>query len=257
MRELTKIDVLNIANHLIKLNGKTTTLEVRKELFNKGYNVSEMKVSTYLYELAKENNWEQKYNGDFDEFSFPIPKYVSKEKSEEQVKKEFINKVQEYIDYWVGIKSQNIRECANGVAFSILNIIDGTIGDLPKFILAPNPHIDDKQFLIKNNEDYYPENNNSKIKCDISGDLHTLFTTSKKEEQKQNYTPLSCNLRGGKVVITLNPETAPKNSWKISSKETDKVLYFDGNLSLEQARYAFYAICNLSKGANYKSEKIK
>jgi hypothetical protein len=43
---------------------------------------------------------------------------------------------------------------------------------LPAFILAPLPGKEDKQYHIDNEENYYPENHNANIKCDIAGGLH-------------------------------------------------------------------------------------
>lgn len=80
------------------------------------------------------------------------------------------------VNYW---NRENItltqKERLEGIAFSILSAIDGCAASLPSFVLAPLPHEDDKQYAIDNGGNYYPQNHESDIKCDIAGDLHENF----------------------------------------------------------------------------------
>ena len=95
--------------------------------------------------------------------------------TEEEVTKMFINKVHSIINYWHrDDRTPDVKEKLEGVAHSILCVIDGNT-DLPGFILAPNPHSDDKQYYIEKGESFFPENHESKINCDISGCLHELL----------------------------------------------------------------------------------
>lgn len=96
-----------------------------------------------------------------------------KVKSADEVKDEFLSNVKNIVWYWKNEK-HSFADAVEGVAFSILVAIDGH-GGLPKFILAPDPHPDDRQYHIDNFEDFYPENYSSDIQCDISGELHDLF----------------------------------------------------------------------------------
>lgn len=99
---------------------------------------------------------------------------MSKEKSEDEVREEFLNHIRGLVEYWDGVEKDTTKEKLEGLAFSILSTLDGNTS-LPSFIVAPLPHEDDKEYSIDNDEDYYPENNNSNIKCDISGCLHEIF----------------------------------------------------------------------------------
>jgi len=91
----------------------------------------------------------------------------------DEVKEQFINHVKMLIEYWDKIENKTTKEKLNGFAHSLLATIDGSSVDLPAFVLAPSPHIDDKRYHIENGENYYSENNN--VKCDISGNLHQLL----------------------------------------------------------------------------------
>jgi hypothetical protein len=98
-----------------------------------------------------------------------------KEKSMEEVREEFLDHVRFMVDYWDNVEKDTTKEKLSGLAFSILVALDGCASDLPAFIVAPLPNKEDKQYLIENEEDYYSENHNSDVKCDIAGSLHELF----------------------------------------------------------------------------------
>ena len=101
---------------------------------------------------------------------------MSKEKTVDEVRNEFLLHIKTLINYWEKEPTQNtVKDRLSGLAFSILVAIDGCAMGLPSFILAPLPHEDDKQFNIDEENNFYPENHNSNVNCDISGCLHELF----------------------------------------------------------------------------------
>jgi hypothetical protein len=61
-----------------------------------------------------------------------------------------------------------------GLAFSILVMLDGGSAMLPGFVVAPLPDPSDKDYHIMKGENYFPENHDAaeKIKGDIAGALH-------------------------------------------------------------------------------------
>ncbi|AZA60767.1 hypothetical protein [Chryseobacterium indoltheticum] len=97
-----------------------------------------------------------------------------KEFTSKEVQDMFIGHVASMLEYW---NSQEIdaKSKLQGFATSILVAIDGCT-NLPKFILAPNPGSEDKIYNMENGDDYYPENNETLIKGDISGNLHECFS---------------------------------------------------------------------------------
>lgn len=99
----------------------------------------------------------------------------AREYTEDEVRNQFLDHVKVMVDYWENnVGHKTTKERLEGLAFSILVAIDGGSG-LPSFILAPRPHEDDKQYNVDNEENYYPENHNSDVKCDIAGGLHENF----------------------------------------------------------------------------------
>lgn len=101
-----------------------------------------------------------------------------REYTEDEVRIEFIKFIRFYIDYWEkNDKSPSVRSNLEGLAHSILFGIDSCAlrPSLPKFILAPDPHPDDKKDDIRERKNYYPDNYKSRVKCDISGYLHELL----------------------------------------------------------------------------------
>lgn len=99
---------------------------------------------------------------------------MSREKTVEEVREEFLAHVKVLIEVW-NKNDMSKEECLSGLAFSILSTIDGSSMALPAFILAPLPHESDKEYHMEDDENYYAENHNSNVKCDISGYLHELF----------------------------------------------------------------------------------
>ena len=100
---------------------------------------------------------------------------MSREKTLDEVRNEFLSHVRVRVDYWNGVDERDTKEKLQGLAFSILSAIDGSAGALPAFILAPYPHEDDKNYLAEKDEDWYLENHESGVKCDIAGCLHEMF----------------------------------------------------------------------------------
>ena len=95
----------------------------------------------------------------------------SREYTMEEVREKFIRHVWSLIDYWERESNQpDVRDKLEGLAHSIFATLDGCTS-LPAFIIAPMPHKDDKQFNIDNWDNYYPENKETDVNCDI-GPLH-------------------------------------------------------------------------------------
>jgi hypothetical protein len=66
----------------------------------------------------------------------------------------FTGQVEVITRYWAGLDISDKEKC-EGVAFSIMNIFDGTCGGFPCAVdLVLRPHPDDKQYYIDNNEPY-------------------------------------------------------------------------------------------------------
>ena len=79
---------------------------------------------------------------------------MSRAKTAEEVREEFLIHIREISNYWSSLPNRTDKERCDGVAFSILNIIDGC-SSLPSFDLLVSPHEDDKQYNIDEGEDYY------------------------------------------------------------------------------------------------------
>jgi hypothetical protein len=98
-----------------------------------------------------------------------------REKTEQEVRNEFLDYIRSLVDYCEQQSDRNLREKLELLAFSILVGIDGNAGGLPAFILAPYGHKEDKEYHISNGNNFYAENHNSDIKCDIAGSMHDEF----------------------------------------------------------------------------------
>lgn len=81
---------------------------------------------------------------------------MSKEYTAEEVREQLLDDMRGLIDFWLEVENKTRRELCEGVVFSILNIFDGTTIS-PAFDILVSPHPDDKEYRIKNKEDYYKE----------------------------------------------------------------------------------------------------
>lgn len=108
-----------------------------------------------------------------------------REYTTEEIRDHFLKHVWDMVEYWEkqdhwydidGTKHpQSYRRRMEGLAFSILNHIDGN------YLLAPCPDEEDKDYHIEQGENYYPYNVTNSIKGDIAGGLHDLFYPMGKE----------------------------------------------------------------------------
>lgn len=85
-----------------------------------------------------------------------------REKTQEEVRKEFFDMVWTYIDYWAGDGDSNVsaeygpRERVEGFAHSFLVLLDGCAGFFPGCDVIVRPHPEDKEYCEKAGEDWFP-----------------------------------------------------------------------------------------------------
>ena len=81
--------------------------------------------------------------------------------------------------YWDKVDGKDApktqKDRLEGLAFSMLVILDGGAMDLPGFIVAPDPHPSDKEYHISEGSNYFPENHKLDVKGDIAGCLHEML----------------------------------------------------------------------------------
>lgn len=75
-------------------------------------------------------------------------------KTAEEVREEFLQQVRAYAHYWATLPDQTPQDRCDGMAFSILNILDGNTM-LPAFNLTVAPHPEDKEYHIAQGDNWY------------------------------------------------------------------------------------------------------
>lgn len=74
----------------------------------------------------------------------------------EEVRAKLLDQVRSCVAYWESdSRTPSVREKLDGLAFSILNIIDGTSVGLPAFDLRLSPHPDDQKYHEEMGENWY------------------------------------------------------------------------------------------------------
>lgn len=101
--------------------------------------------------------------------------------TEKEVRKLFLQYVWQLVRYWQ--TQENTKdEAVEGIAFSILSTLDGSSVVLPAFAVIPTPHSDDRDYHIKEEQNFFPDFDSSKH-CDIAGSLHEIFYSCQPEEE--------------------------------------------------------------------------
>lgn len=100
---------------------------------------------------------------------------MSKELTQKEIQDRFLRHVRGIVEYWKTV-DRPPGELCDGVAFSILTMLDGGSA-LPAFEVVPSPHPDDREFLISEGEDYYPDSPIGDDVTTVHGDdsLHELW----------------------------------------------------------------------------------
>ena len=108
---------------------------------------------------------------------------MSRAKTAEEVRKELLESIRVLVGYW---SRQNMPELEKieGVAFSILNIIDGTSRGLPSIDLTLRPHPDDKQYAIDNGDDYYEDGMVINADCYLHDEYLPKYSLAKRERKQ-------------------------------------------------------------------------
>lgn len=88
--------------------------------------------------------------------------------TEEETRELFLEHVRDLVNYWDAQKVGR-KEAIEGVAFSIMTVLDGNAIALPGFRVSPICPEDDVEFFKENGENYYDES------VDIAGCLHEHF----------------------------------------------------------------------------------
>ena len=78
-------------------------------------------------------------------------------KTVEDVRKEFLEKIKACSRYYANLPNKTPLERCNGLAFSILNIFDGTSALMPAMDIVLRPHEDDKEFHRGEGDNWYED----------------------------------------------------------------------------------------------------
>lgn len=105
---------------------------------------------------------------------------MSREYTPEEVRTMLLKHAKGLVKYWATTELNDgqpdtVEYRIEGAMFSLFATLDGCSGALPAFIVAPFPHSTDKQYHADNNENWFPENSETDVNCDVGGSLHHHF----------------------------------------------------------------------------------
>lgn len=104
------------------------------------------------------------------------------EYTHDEIREKLFRHVHSIVKYWESeSRAPDIHSKLEGVAFSILSMIDGGSGDICGFKLIPSTHKDDKAYHKSEGENWFPYVKDHKHDiCD--GELHSQFLNFNKEK---------------------------------------------------------------------------
>lgn len=99
---------------------------------------------------------------------------MSREIANDEAREKFLERVRYIAAYWQQAHKVTLKEATEGVAFSILVLLDGGSAEMPAYKVIPSPHPDDRAFQESEGKDYYPT---PALENNIAGQLHERFFT--------------------------------------------------------------------------------
>ena len=101
---------------------------------------------------------------------------AARELTENEVRSMLLGHIHDLVSYWEG-QEGSVKDRMDDLVFSILTTLDGDSLNFPKFIVAPDPHLTDREYLRSMGSGWFPENHKiaPKIKCDLGGSLHEFW----------------------------------------------------------------------------------
>jgi hypothetical protein len=79
---------------------------------------------------------------------------MSKPISKEQLRLQFRNSIRMYAREWASYPNKTLQERSDGLAFSILALLDGSDVNLPAFDLVARPHPDNEAYHKAHGQDW-------------------------------------------------------------------------------------------------------
>lgn len=80
---------------------------------------------------------------------------MSRAKTVEEVREEFLQQLRDLATYWSEAPDRTKKEMCDGLVFSVLNLFDGTTIALPAMDIVLRVHEDDQSFYEARDENWY------------------------------------------------------------------------------------------------------
>jgi hypothetical protein len=98
---------------------------------------------------------------------------MSRAYTKKEVREHVLQHIRNLVDYWAApdIRERDVHGRLSGLAFSILNIFDGTTAELPSFDIVCKPHPDDESYCKSEGANWYEDG--TVINDDVL--LHEMF----------------------------------------------------------------------------------
>ncbi len=105
---------------------------------------------------------------------------MARQMTDNECRDALLKHIWDLTQYWgstneaVIAQPKTTKERLEGLAFSILSVLDGCAMPVPGFVVAPSPHKDDKEYRRNKCEDWWPDSTGLEPH-DIGGSLHEHY----------------------------------------------------------------------------------
>jgi len=83
---------------------------------------------------------------------------MSRAYTKEEARKKFLDQIHNTVDHWENeSRAETSKEKLDGLAFSILSMIDGSTMQIPSINIVLNPHTDDKEYHQEKGTNWFEE----------------------------------------------------------------------------------------------------
>jgi hypothetical protein len=93
----------------------------------------------------------------------------------DEIRQNFLREIRRKVKYWAAVDDKNTNERLDGLAFSILSMLDGGVDNIPPFIVTPISSEEKRIDAIQNGQKYYVGTNSNMVTNDIAGILHEQY----------------------------------------------------------------------------------
>lgn len=254
-KTLTKTAVKSTASKLIKTNGETSTLEVKRHLRTEKYFALQVDVSRFMTELSDEENWDSSSNGTYNVYTAKAVAGVPVVKNAASFAKvcEMLETSHSHLDADLMSSDDDIRfdlGLGDAEIKSVLGEINAEYGI--KLDIEETSDYDTISDLCNAIDKEVAKNpNTAKAAAKSVNSIGPAMAVANTASGPQQFY----TMKSGKTVVT-SKFTGASGNWKVTDTSHSNPLEFDSAYTRDQVRQAYSKLKGI-KFHDTRTKKVK